>query len=250
MAAEDGRFARAEVLLGAAALERLHRSRVAVFGLGGVGSWCAEALTRSGVGHLLLVDEDTVSQSNINRQLPALTSTIGRPKAVVMAERLREINPALCAVPETSRYEAKTREYFALSEYDYVVDAIDLVSCKIDLIETALRLRVPVVAALGAGNKRDAARLCLADLADTSGCPLARVMRRELRRRGIVNLPVVYSPEECAAPQTAADEPPPPGRRSVPGSLVWVTATAGMLLAQHVVLALTQENTEPFSASR
>ena len=234
----EERFLRAGTLLGAEAMDRLKNSRVAVFGLGGVGSWCAEALARSGVGRLLLVDEDRVGRSNINRQLCALESTVGLSKADVMAARVRDINPRVEAEPLTLRYEAATRGTFPLAGCDYVVDAIDLVACKLDLIETALSLGVPIVSALGAGNKTDAEKLRLADLAETAGCPLARVVRRELRQRGIVHLPAVYSPETGETPDTA--EAPPPGRRSVPGSLVWVTATAGMLLTQHVVMALSR----------
>lgn len=232
----EERTKRTEMLLGEAAMDRLRAAHVIVFGLGGVGSWCAEALARSGVGKLTLVDEDAVSESNINRQLCALGSTIGASKAETMAARLRDIAPGAVIVPVTARYEAASRDRFFPGDYSCAADCIDLVSCKTDLIEAALGSGTPIVSALGTGNKLDAARLEIADLAETHGCPLARVMRRELRRRGIEHLEVVYSPEEALEP--AQPEAPPPGRRSVPGSVVWVPASAGLLMAQAVVLKI------------
>lgn len=232
----EERTKRTEMLLGEAAMDRLRAAHVIVFGLGGVGSWCAEALARSGVGKLTLVDEDAVSESNINRQLCALGSTIGASKAEAMAVRLRDIAPGAAIVPVTARYEAASRDRFFPGDYSCAADCIDLVSCKTDLIEAALGSGTPIVSALGTGNKLDAARLEIADLAETHGCPLARVMRRELRRRGIEHLEVVYSPEEALEP--AQPEAPPPGRRSVPGSVVWVPASAGLLMAQAVVLKI------------
>lgn len=221
-------------------MDTLRRSHVMIFGLGGVGSWCAEALCRSGIGALTLVDQDCVSLSNCNRQLCALESTIGRSKAEVLAERLRDINPACRITALQERYEAATRDRFFTEPVDYIVDAIDLVSCKLDLIETALKLQIPIVSALGTGNKLDAQRLCITDISGTQGCPLARIVRRELRRRGIEHLTVVFSSEEPA--DCTQSETPPPGRRSVPGSLVWVPAAAGMLLCQQVVLELCRKN--------
>lgn len=232
----EERTKRTEMLLGEAAMDRLRAAHVIVFGLGGVGSWCAEALARSGVGKLTLVDGDAVSESNINRQLCALGSTIGASKAETMAARLRDIAPGAVIVPVTARYEAASRDRFFPGDYACAADCIDLVSCKTDLIEAALGSGTPIVSALGTGNKLDAARLEIADLAETHGCPLARVMRRELRRRGIEHLEVVYSPEEALEP--AQPEAPPPGRRSVPGSVVWVPASAGLLMAQAVVLKI------------
>ena len=227
---------RTQMLLGEAALARLRSSRVAVLGLGGVGSWCAEALARAGVGALTLVDEDTVSESNLNRQCCALHSTIGQPKAAVMAARVHDIDPSIAVDARAERYEAATRERFFDTEYDYIADCIDLVSCKVDLIRTAHARGIPIVSALGTGNKKDASLLRLTDLAKTEGCPLARVVRRELRRRGITHLPVVYSPEEASEPDTG--ETPPPGRRSVPASLVWVPGCAGLMMAGEVILTL------------
>ena len=233
----EERTLRAEMLLGSAAMERLKNSHVAVFGLGGVGSWCAEALGRSGIGKLTLIDRDTVGESNINRQLCALGSTVGRSKAEVMAERLRDINPDAEIIPIVGHYEAAERERF-FSEYDFVVDAIDLVSCKVDLIMTCRERGIPVISALGTGNKRDASLLEITDISKTYGCALARVVRRELRAKGVEHHPVVFSPEEPMEPEQV--EAPPPGRRSVPGSLVWVPATAGMLMCQYVVTKLCE----------
>lgn len=232
------RFLREEMLLGETAMEKLGNARVIVFGLGGVGSWCAEGLARAGVGNLTLVDQDTAGESNTNRQLCALQSTLGQPKAEIMAARVRDINPDIDARALTARYEAATREQFFDRPYDYIVDCIDLVSCKLDLIETARRLGIPIVSALGAGNKKDAEALTITDISKTEGDPLARVVRKELRKRGIAHLPVVFSREPAMHPTDA--EEPPPGRRSVPGSIVWVTATAGMLLCSHVVQALIE----------
>lgn len=226
------------MLLGAAAMEKLKASHVAVFGLGGVGSWCAEALARSGVGRITLVDRDTVGVSNINRQLCALGSTVGMGKAEVMRARIEDINPDITVRAICGHYDAENREEF-FSDYDFIVDAIDLVSCKTDLIRTAHERGIPIVSSLGTGNKCDAGQLRLTDIKKTSGCPLARVVRRELRNIGIEHLDVVFSPE---LPMEAEQvEAPPPGRRSVPGSLVWVTASAGMLLCQHVVTQLIKE---------
>lgn len=228
----DERTLRTRMLLGEAAMEKLRGSHVAVFGLGGVGSWCAEALARSGVGRITLIDRDTVGVSNINRQLCATGSTVGRPKALVMRERLLDIAPDIEVRAICGHYDAEHREDF-FADYDYIVDAIDLVTCKVDLIRTAKERGIPIVSSLGTGNKRDARRLTLCDIKKTGGCPLARVVRKELRNIGIEHLDVVYSPEEPMEAEQV--EAPPPGRRSVPGSLVWVPATAGMLLCQHVI---------------
>lgn len=231
------RTLRAEMLLGADAMEKLQHAHVAVFGLGGVGSWCAEALARSGIGRLTLIDQDTVGLSNINRQLCALSSTEGTPKAEVMRLRIADINPDIEVNAIIGRYDAESRDDF-FADYDYIVDCIDLVSCKVDLIFTAKQRGIPIVSALGTGNKRDAQLLKLCDIKKTSECPLARVVRRELRRVGIEHHDVVFSPEEAMEAEQV--ESPPPGRRSVPGSLVWVPASAGLLLCQHVVTAIIQ----------
>lgn len=228
----EERTIRERMLLGEEAMERLKNSHVAVFGLGGVGSWCAEALCRAGVGHITLIDQDTVSESNINRQLCALTSTVGLPKAEVTAARLRDIAPDCDVRVIVGTYNAEDRERF-FAPYDFVADAIDLVSCKLDLIMSCRERGIPMISALGTGNKKDASLLRIADISETRGDALARVMRKELRKLGVENHTVVFSPEE---PMEAEQfEAPPPGRRSVPGSLVWVPAAAGLLMCQHIV---------------
>lgn len=221
------------MLLGADAMARLRRCHVIVFGLGGVGSYAAECLARSGVGELTLVDQDTISVTNINRQLYALRSTVGQSKAEVAARRCADIDPELRVHPICATYDAAHRDRFFSTHYDYIVDAIDLVSCKLDLIEQARLRRIPILTALGTGNKLDPTLLQVTDISKTSGCLLARVMRRELRARDIRRLKVVYSPEEPA--ETQQLEAPPPGRRSVPASVAWVPATAGLLMGSVVI---------------
>lgn len=231
-------FLRTEMLLGAPAMARLHAAHVAVFGLGGVGSWCAEALARAGVGELTLIDNDQVGLTNLNRQAQALHSTLGLDKTEALARRIRDIDPActLHLIPE--KYEAASRETFFQTRYDYIVDAIDLVSCKLDLIETALRREIPILSSMGTGNKLDPSQFRVADISKTEGCPLARVLRKELKARGIRHHKVVFSPELPA--QTEQKEAPPPGRRSVPASAPWVPPVAGFLLAGAVIRDLTQ----------
>jgi len=240
----DERFARNEMLWGSEGHARLAGAHVILFGLGGVGSYTAECLARSGIGELTLVDSDTVSVTNINRQLEALTSTVGLPKAQAVAERIRDINPEAILHPMQATYDAAHRSLFFPNDchYDYIVDAIDLVSCKLDLAETARRLNIPLIMALGTGNKLDPTALRLADISETYGCPLARVMRKELRNRGIHHQKVVFSPEEPAP--TTQTETPPPGRRSVPASNPWVPATAGLLLGSAVVRDLLKKERE------
>lgn len=226
------------MLVGNEAMEKLRASHVAVFGLGGVGSWCAEALARTGVGELTLVDDDVFSESNINRQAGALYSTIGRPKTDVMAERLMDINPDLVLHPINGRYTPEDRERFFTAQYDYMADAIDSVTSKVDLIVTSLERNIPLISSMGTGNKLDASQLTVTDLSKTSGCPLARVMRRELKGRGITHLDVLYSTE---APMKRLDlKEAPEGKRSVPGSVMWVPATAGLRMAQHIVMKLIE----------
>ena len=172
----ERRFGGLDRLYGAGGFARLREGHVVVAGIGGVGSWCAEALARAGVGALTLIDQDTVSVSNMNRQLCALSSTVDMPKAEVMAARLRDAAPDARITPVAARYEASERERFFAQRYDYIADCIDIVSCKLDLIETALSRGVPILSALGTGNKLDPTRLCISDISKTSGCPLARVM--------------------------------------------------------------------------
>ena len=228
---------RTEMLLGEGSVDRLRRCHVAVFGLGGVGSYAAEALCRAGIGKLTLVDSDTISLSNINRQLYALHSTVGQAKADVAAARCRDIDPNVMVNPIVGTYRAENREDF-WADYDYVVDAIDLVSCKLDLIEQAQLRHVPIISALGTGNKLHGDLLTVTDLSKTSGDALARVMRKELRARGILHTKVVFSPEEPHEPLPL--EVPPPGRRSVPASVSWVPSAAGLLMAGEVIRDLLE----------
>lgn len=237
----DERFLRNEMLWGKEGQARLTAAHVIVFGLGGVGSYVAECLARAGVGELTLVDSDTVALSNLNRQLEALDSTVGLPKAEAVARRVRDINPYAVLHPMEALYNADNREQFfpAGCRYDYIVDAIDLVSCKLDLAETARRLGVPLIMALGTGSKLDPSLLRLADISETYGCPLARVMRKELRARGIHHLKVVFSPE--LPHETQQLEAPSPGRRSVPASVAWVPSVAGLMMGGTVVRDIIED---------
>ena len=232
-------FIREEMILGTKAMQRLARSHVIVFGIGGVGSYAAEGLARAGVGALTLVDSDTVGVSNLNRQLCALHSTLGRFKSDVMAERILDINPdcRVKSVPE--HYCEETKERFFSQSYDYIVDAIDLVSCKLSLIHTAQERSIPIISSMGTGNKLDPMRFCITDISKTSGCHLARIMRRELRNRGIYHQTVLYSEELPQTPQQL--QAPPPGRRSIPASVSWVPSCAGLMLAGYVVQELIKD---------
>lgn len=228
------------MLLGADAMARLRRCHVIVFGLGGVGSYAAECLARSGVGELTLVDQDTISVTNINRQLYALRSTVGQSKAEVAARRCADIDPELRVHPICATYDAAHRDRFFSTHYDYIVDAIDLVSCKLDLIEQARLRRIPILTALGTGNKLEPELLRIADISQTSGCPLARVMRKELRSKlGLHHLKVVFSPE--LPHETQQLEAPSPGRRSVPASVAWVPSVAGLMMGGTVVRDIIED---------
>ena len=223
-------------------MDNLRRSHVAVFGLGGVGSYAAECLARSGVGTLTLVDQDTVSVSNINRQLCALTSTVGQYKAEVVADRVRDINPDAVVYPICATYDAAHREEFFTRRFDYILDCIDLVSCKLDLIQQAHLRGTPILTALGTGNKLEPELLRIADISQTSGCPLARVMRRELRVRGIEHTKVLFSPEVPIKPAPLVDNDP--GRRSTPASCAWLPSCAGLMMGGYIVQALIEPATE------
>ena len=229
-------FLREEMLLGRAAMQRLAQAHVIVFGIGGVGSYVAEGLARAGVGALTLVDNDTVGETNLNRQLCALHSTIGQYKSDVMARRILDINPDCCVTSMPELYNEERKERFFSQRYDYIVDAIDLVSCKLSLIQTALERKIPIISAMGTGNKLDPTQFCITDISKTSGCHLARIMRRELRARGIEHHTVLYSQELPQKPD--ALEAPPPGRRTIPGSVSWVPSCAGLMLAGYVVQEL------------
>lgn len=229
-------YIRQEMLLGNESMEKLRRAHVIVFGIGGVGSYTAEGLARSGVGNLTLVDNDTVGLSNINRQLCALHSTLGKYKSDVMAERIRDINPECTVRSLPELYSEETKKRFFDRDYDYIVDAIDLVSCKLSLIVNARQRNIPIISAMGTGNKLDPTAFRITQIAKTSGCHLARVMRKELKNRGITDHMVLYSEELPRTPETL--EEPPPGRRSIPGSVSWVPSCAGLMLSGYVVREL------------
>ena len=225
-------FSRSALLIGEEKIDRLAGAHVAVFGVGGVGGFVAEALCRAGIGTLSLFDRDTVSRSNLNRQIIALQSTIGQEKTEVMAARCRDINPDVTVYPHAVFYDASTADDFPLSAYDYVVDAIDTVSSKLLLAERANAAGVPLISAMGAGNKLDPSLFRVSDITNTTVCPLARVMRRELKLRGIRHLKVVWSPEPPLTPAPCENAP---GRRQTPGSMSFVPGTAGLLPAGEVI---------------
>lgn len=226
-------FIREAMFYGQDAVELLTKKHVMVLGIGGVGSYCAEALGRAGVGKITLVDNDTVGLSNLNRQLCALHSTLGKYKSDVMADRLRDINPQAQILSIPRLYNEESKEEFFSLEPDYIVDCIDLVSCKLSLIETAKQRNIPIVSALGTGNKQDPTRFQITDISKTTVCPLARIVRKELKNRGIVHHTVLFSDEPAITPIEL--EAPPPGRRSTPASLSWVPSCAGLMLAGYVV---------------
>lgn len=237
---EENQWARQQLLLGEGAMKKLAEASVAVFGLGGVGSYAAEALVRSGVGRVLFVDGDRVSLTNLNRQLIALHSTLGRLKAEVSLERAMDINPSLRGEVYPLFVTPENLDEIPLGSCDYVVDAIDTVSTKIALALKCRELGIPLISSMGTGNKLDPSRLQLADLSETSVCPLARVMRRELKKRGILHLEVLYSREEPLAPVSSSGcgEQTPPGRRALPGSTAFVPSVAGLMIAGRVVRRL------------
>jgi tRNA A37 threonylcarbamoyladenosine dehydratase len=245
-------FSRTELLIGAEGMARLEASTVAVFGIGGVGSYAAEALARSGLGGLVLVDDDAVCLTNINRQIMALRSTVGRPKVEAMRDRILEINPKAKVEVHQEYFGPDSAERLLGPGVSYVVDAIDTVSAKIELVLRAKALGIPIVSAMGAGNKLDPTRLEVTDIYKTSVCPLARVMRHELRRRGVDGLTVIFSREEpikideaenpcrhnCICPKK---DRTCVGRRSVPGSVSFVPSVVGLIAASVVVRALAAD---------
>ena len=225
-------FIRTEILIGKEALSKLHNSRVAVFGAGGVGGYAIEALARSGVGAIDVIDNDNVSVSNINRQIYATTKTVGMAKVDVAAERISDINPDIHVTAHKVFYMPDTAHLFDFSEYDYIVDAIDTVTGKIELIVNAQKSGTPIISSMGAGNKLCPDMLKVSDIYKTSVCPLARVMRSELKKRGIKKLKVVYSEEK---PITPSDSGEVTVRRAVPGSVAFVPSVAGLIIAGEVV---------------
>ena len=226
---EENQFERTALLLGKASVERLARKRVAVFGVGGVGGFVCEGLVRAGIGAIDIVDKDTVALSNLNRQLIALHSTVGKNKVDVLEERLKDINKNLIIKKYKCFFLPETSETFDFREYDYVVDAIDTVTGKIELILKANEAGVPIISAMGAGNKLDPTAFQVSDIYKTSVCPLARVMRRELKKRGVEKLKVVYSKEEPIKPQFEE------GEEVVPGSVSFVPPALGLIIAGEIV---------------
>lgn len=226
---------RARILLGDTAMDRLRQAKVALFGLGGVGGYCAEALARSGVGQLDLIDRDSYSLSNLNRQLHATRSSVGRLKVEVVKERIADIDPEIRVRTFPMFYLPENAHAIDLAQYDYVIDCIDTVKAKLHIITACYELGVPVISCMGTGNKLHPELFQIADISRTSICPLARVMRKELARRGIRHLKVVYSQEEALTPAPVPGEDPDEGRRSIPGSLAFVPGAAGLLLAGQVV---------------
>ena len=228
-------FLRTQMLLGTEALERLQKARVAVFGIGGVGGYTVEALARSGVGQLDLIDSDTVSISNINRQILATHSTVGLPKVEAAKRRILDINPNCIVRTYQMFYLPETADQFDFSQYDYIVDAIDTVTGKLQLVERAVAVVTPIICCMGTGNKLDASAFEVSDISKTSMCPLARVMRKELSKRGIKHLKVVYSKEEALTPTGWEEEAAALGKRQIPGSVAFVPGAAGLILAGEVI---------------
>lgn len=228
----DEKFIRTGLLLGEEGLSRLTKARVAVFGIGGVGGHAAEALARSGVGKLELIDKDVVSLSNINRQIIATTRTVGQYKTMVMKERILEINPQAEVIVHNCFFLPETADEFDFGTYDYVVDAVDTVTAKVELAIQAQKAGVPIISSMGAGNKLDPGQFEVADIYGTSVCPLARVMRRELRKRGIEKLKTVYSKEK---PRRPLAELPREAGKAIPGSIAFVPSVAGLMIAGEVI---------------
>ena len=249
-------FSRTQLLLGAEGIERLHRARVAVFGIGGVGGYVCEALVRSGVGAFDLIDDDKVCLTNLNRQIIATRKTVGKYKTDVMKERILEINPDAEVRVHKCFFLPENADQFPFEEYDYIVDAVDTVTAKIALVMKAKELNIPIISSMGAGNKLDGSQFRVADIYKTKVCPLAKVMRRELKKRGIKELKVVYSEEmptrplEDMAISCKTNCICPPGaehkctqRRDIPGSVAFVPSVAGLIMAGEVVKDLCNRNT-------
>ncbi len=228
-------FSRTEMLIGAPALSRLHAARVAVFGVGGVGGFTAEALVRAGVGSIDLIDNDTVALTNLNRQIIALHSTLGRSKVQVMAERLRDINPEVRITCHEMFYLPENADSIDLAQFDYIVDAVDTVAAKLELITRAHALGKPIISAMGAGNKLDPTKIVITDIYKTATCPLARVIRTQCKKRGIRRLKVAYSTEPALKPEETQEET---SRRATPGSMSFVPSVMGLIIAGEVVREL------------
>ena len=225
------------MLLGKDSTKKLADCRVILFGLGGVGSYTAEALARAGIGNITVVDSDCVATSNINRQLCALVSTVGESKVDIIKKRILDINPDCNVTAIRKFYLPENADEFSLADYDYIADAIDTVSAKIDLAQKSQELGIPIISCMGTGNKFDPTLFRIDDISKTSGCPLCRVMRRELRNRGIRKLNVVWSPEEPAKPLPSEEES---GKRQTPGSLPFVPGVAGLIMAGKIIKDLVK----------
>lgn len=232
-------FIRSEMLLGQDAMKKLKNSSVAVFGIGGVGSYVCEALARTGVGKLTFIDNDTISVSNINRQLIALHSTVGRYKTEVMKERAKDINPDAEITALNIFYTPENGDAIDFSSFDYIVDAIDTVTSKLYIIEKATKMNIPVISSMGTGNKTDASHFKISDISKTQTCPLARVMRQELKKRGIQKLKVLWSDEAPITPLFQLEDSTQ--RRSTPGSVAFVPSVAGLLIAGEVIRDLIKQ---------
>ena len=238
-------YDRTALLIGDGGVEKLKKSRVAVFGIGGVGSFVAEALARAGVGTIALYDNDTVSESNINRQLIALHSTVGRSKTEVMKERIEDIDPTIKVTANDLFYSAETANEFDPKNFDFVVDAIDTVSSKLLLVERCTECETPVISCMGTGNHLDPSKFAITDINKTSVCPLARVMRLELKKRGIKKLKVLYSTEQPIKPETdikliQEEQQKGSSRRQIPASISFVPSVAGLMIAGEVIRNLTE----------
>ncbi len=233
-------LSRTRLLLGNDAMEKLKNARVAVFGLGGVGGYVVEALARSGIGALELIDHDTVSITNINRQILATHSTVGKDKAQVAADRVHDIDPSIEVTVRKTFFGPDTAQQFDFTGYDYVVDAIDTVTGKLALIAQAKQANVPILSCMGTGNKLDPTKFQIADISKTSVCPLARIMRKECAKRGFQNVKVLFSTEDALSPAAESTEELPEGRRSIPGSVAFVPSVAGLIIAGEVIKDLTR----------
>lgn len=228
-------FMRTQMLLGKDAVEKLQKARVAVFGIGGVGGYTVEALARSGIGTIDLIDHDTVSVSNLNRQILATHSTMGLPKVEAAKRRILDINPACVVNTYPVFYTPETADLFDFTQYDYIVDAIDTVTGKLQLVQAAQAAGTPIICCMGTGNKLDASAFEVSDISKTTMCPLARIMRKELSKRGIKHLKVVYSKEEALTPTGWEEEAAALGKRQIPGSVAFVPGAAGLILAGEVI---------------
>lgn len=234
-------FDRTQLLLGEASMDILNNSSVAVFGVGGVGGYVAEALVRSGIGSIDIIDNDKVSETNINRQIIATTKTVGQYKVDVLKQRILEINPDCKVTAYKCFYLPETKNEFDFSSYDYIVDAVDTVTAKIQLVLEAGDKKVPIISSMGAGNKLNPAEFEVTDISKTSVCPLAKVMRRELKKRGVNHLKVVYSKEPPVKPGISEEVT---GKRAVPGSVAFVPSVVGMIIASEVVKDLIKVSKE------